>query len=108
MTVASQLVVDNHQPQNMSQQDGICAFPRRRAILPVSEEEDDGVDIDLFGVLDRGLSLEEFTKAESEGYDNASKWADVGNPKDTTATIGIAADTAWEQAKKEFEFVRTR
>ena len=49
--------------------------------------------------------MEDFVKAEAEGFD-ASKWADVENSKQARASIGIAFDTAWSQARKEIEFIR--
>ena len=66
-------------------------------------DEDDALDCD-FDIssnetfddkFDRGMSVEEFLKAEAEGFDTSTKWVEMKNTSDTKATIGVAFDAAW-------------
>ncbi|CAB9527303.1 unknown protein [Seminavis robusta] len=65
-------------------------------------------EVEPFGVVDRGMALEDFEREEAQGFDGPNVWKAVDNVDETKATIGVAQDAAWNQARVEMQFIRQK
>ena len=68
-------------------------------------EEDAGYEVEPFGVVDRGISLQQLQQEQAEGFSSKHAWLELENAKETKATIGVAKDQGWTHAKKEMHFI---
>ena len=65
---------------------------------------------EIFGLPpqeDFGFRLDSDQRSDLESS-SAVTWKELTNVLETKATIGLAMDTAWEQAQCEFEFIRAK
>ncbi|CAB9510748.1 hypothetical protein SEMRO_450_G145630.1 [Seminavis robusta] len=73
-----------------------------------SGNDEEPPEVEPFGVVDRGMTLEDFEREEVNGFDGPNVWKAVDNVAETKTTIGMAQDAAWAQARVEMQFIRQK
>ena len=71
-------------------------------------EEVLNTDVFDYNLVDRGIPLEHLFDQRDEFDVNKDCWKDYNHPKKATATVGVAVSEAWDQAKEEFNHIRSK